>query len=94
MNAHNTYNTRSIYNIYNKSSYFHLIMSAACCLAVISSVMVNNAHAAPCFDNPQAAYSYLMAEEKAATQARDQAVININRATEGELTSLHGIGSN
>ena len=98
MNAHSTYNTRSIYHIYNKSSYLHLIMSAVCCLAIISSVMltsvmINNAHAAPCFDNPQAAYNHLIAQENAAIQARDQAVININRATEGELTSLHGIGS-
>ena len=73
-------------------------MSAVCCLAIISSVMltsvmINNAHAAPCFDNSQAAYNHLIAQENAAIQARDQAVININRATEGELTSLHGIGS-
>lgn len=95
MNAHST---RSIYNIYNKGSYVYLIMSAVCCLAIISSVMltsvmINNAHAAPCFDNPQAAYNHLMAQEQAETQARTQKSININRATEGELTSLHGIGS-
>lgn len=92
MNADNTHKR------YNQDLYVYLIMSAACYLAVISSVMltsvlVNNAHAAPCFDNPQAAYSYLMAQEQAETQARTQKTVNINRASESELTSLHGIGS-
>lgn len=54
---------------------------------------VNSAHAAPCFDSPQRAYEYLLAQEKSAIQARDQKMININRASEGELVSLHGIGS-
>jgi len=92
MNADNTHKR------YNQGLYVYLIMSAACYLAVISSVMltsvlVNNAHAAPCFDNPQAAYNYLMAQEQAETQARTQKTVNINRASESELTSLHGIGS-
>ncbi len=34
-----------------------------------------------------------MAQENAETQAREQATININRASEGELVSLNGIGS-
>lgn len=92
MNADNTHKP------YNQGLYVYLITSIAFCLAVISSVMltsvmVNNAHAAPCFDNPQAAYSYLMAQEQAETQARTQKTVNINRASESELTSLHGIGS-
>lgn len=55
--------------------------------------MYNSANAAPCFDNPQSAYNYLLAKEKSAIQARDQKTVNINRASEGELVSLHGIGS-
>ncbi|MGP4118830.1 ComEA family DNA-binding protein [Psychrobacter aquimaris] len=54
---------------------------------------LNSANAAPCFDNPQRAYEYLLAQESAKTQVRDQATININRASEGELVSLNGIGS-
>ena len=49
--------------------------------------------AVPCFDNVQSAYNYLLKQEIAQSQARDQSSININRATEAELTSLHGIGS-
>jgi len=55
---------------------------------------INTANAAPCFDNAQSAYNYLLTQETAQTQARIQSIININRATEGELTLLHGIGSN
>ena len=50
--------------------------------------------AAPCFDNAQSAYDYLLTQETVQTQARDQRSININRATEVELVSLDGIGSN
>ncbi|WP_058369859.1 ComEA family DNA-binding protein, partial [Psychrobacter sp. ENNN9_III] len=53
----------------------------------------NSGNAAPCFDNPQSAYEYLLAQENAKTQARDQSTVNINRASEGELVSLNGIGS-
>lgn len=53
----------------------------------------SNAQAAPCFDNPQRAYEYLLAKEAATVQAHDQATVNINRASEGELVSLNGIGS-
>jgi competence protein ComEA len=49
--------------------------------------------AAPCFDNAKSAYQYLLAQEKTEIQARDQATVNINRATESELVSLQGIGS-
>ncbi len=55
---------------------------------------INTANAAPCFDNAQSAYNYLLTQETVQTQARMQSIININRATEGELTLLHGIGSN
>ena len=50
-------------------------------------------HAAPCFDNPKHAYEYLLASEKLDIQAKTQTGVNINRASAGELTSLHGIGS-
>ena len=63
-----------------------------CCL-VLTIMTLNPANAAPCFDNTQRAYEYLLAQENAKTQAHDQATININRASEGELVSLHGIGS-
>ena len=55
---------------------------------------INTANAAPCFDNAQSAYNYLLTQETVQTQASMQSIININRATEGELTLLHGIGSN
>lgn len=64
------------------------------CLIVFISVIASSAQAAPCFDNPKSAYKYLLAQEKSETQARVQATVNINRATEGELVSLNGIGSN
>lgn len=54
---------------------------------------INTTNAAPCFDNAQSAYNYLLTQEKVQTQARMQSIININRATESELTLLHGIGS-
>ena len=63
-----------------------------CCLS-LTIMTLNPANAAPCFDNAQSAYAYLLAQENAKTQARDQATININLASEGELVSLNGIGS-
>ena len=51
------------------------------------------ATAAPCFDNAQSAYEYLLSQENIDSQVRTQFTININRATESELTTLHGIGS-
>lgn len=78
-------------NAHSKSAFTDLMVIAICCLVAI--FLCNSVHAAPRFDNPQSAYNYLLAQEKASVQARDQKVININRAGEGELTSLHGIGS-
>ena len=63
---------------------------SGCFLAIL---MLNNANAAPCFDNPQSAYEYLLSQESAETQAREQYTVNINLASEGELVSLNGIGS-
>ena len=74
------------------SSLTSLIKNMAFCLA-LTVMTINYVNAAPCFDNPQRAYEYLIAQEKSVIQARDQATININRASEGELVSLHGIGS-
>ncbi|PYE41048.1 ComEA family DNA-binding protein [Psychrobacter fozii] len=60
---------------------------------VLAILILNDANAAPCFDNPQRAYEYLLSQENAKNQARDQYTVNINRASEGELVSLNGIGS-
>lgn len=60
---------------------------------VLVLMRVSNANAAPCFDDPQQAYEYLIAQGAPNVQARDNATININTASEGELVSLHGIGS-
>ncbi len=62
-------------------------------LIVAFSAIINSAQATPCFDNPQMAYNYLLAQENLKTQALTQRGVNINRASEGELTSLNGIGS-
>lgn len=79
-------------NVHHRSSFTGLIANTVCCL-VLAIAVLNNANAAPCFDNPQRAYEYLLVQEKSAIQARDQKMININRASEGELVLLHGIGS-
>lgn len=59
-----------------------------------SLVLTNTAQ---CFSDPKAAYAYLQKQKKKVTAARqftaDHALVNINSATEGELTSLKGIGS-
>lgn len=79
------------------SSYSYISPSSYTAMSIVSLLfallMLNNAHAAPCFDNPQRAYAYLLAQENAKIQARDEATVNINRASEGELVSLNGIGS-
>ncbi|ALF59818.1 ComEA family DNA-binding protein [Psychrobacter urativorans] len=60
---------------------------------VVFTSALNHAQAEPCFDNPKSAYQYLLQQEKLTYQANTQMGININRATESELVSLHGIGS-
>lgn len=92
---------RNSMNATNKSlsikwQHANLFKNAAVFLLGIVSIMAMLSHpvlAAPCFDNAQSAYNYLLTQETAQSQARDQSSININRATEAELTSLHGIGS-
>ena len=79
-------------NAPNKQSIRSLLVGVIC-LALSFNIAINTANAAPCFDNAQSAYNYLLTQETAQTQARSQSIININRATEGELTLLHGIGS-
>ncbi|MGO2622995.1 MAG: ComEA family DNA-binding protein [Psychrobacter sp.] len=90
MNAHHKADFASL------TTLTSLIKNAAfgltCCLALIIMTF-NYANAAPCFDNPQRAYEYLLAQEAAQNQAYTQASININRATEAQLVSLYGIGS-
>ena len=79
-------------NAHPKVSFASLAKTAVlgCFLAIL---MLDNTNAAPCFDNPQSAYEYLLSLENAKTQAREQYIVNINRANEGELVSLDGIGS-
>lgn len=60
---------------------------------ILMIVMRMPAFAASCVADPQQAYDYLLAQERAQAQAREQVIVNINRASEGELVSLHGIGS-
>lgn len=79
-------------NAYSKNPFIGWIVRAGGCV-LLSIIILSNASAAPCFKDPQRAYEYLLAQEKSAIQARDQKIIDINRANEGELTSLHGIGS-
>lgn len=79
-------------NAPNKQSIRSLLIGVIC-LALSFNIAINTANAVPCFDNAQSAYNYLMTQEMAKTQAGSQSIININRATEGELTLLHGIGS-
>ena len=79
-------------NAHPKDSFASVAKTAilGCVLAIL---ILNDANAAPCFDNPQRAYEYLLSQENAKNQAREQYTVNINRASEGELVSLNGIGS-
>jgi len=79
-------------NAHRKFSFASLLTTTAFSL-LLSVVALSNANADPCFEDPQRAYEYLIAKEKAVTRAREQKIININRANEGELVSLDGIGS-
>lgn len=88
MNAEN----RSFYeSSFTKSAT--LAWGLAFALFFSFGTMVNEGQAAPCFDNAQSAYNYLLTQEELENQALSQNSININRASEGELTSLKGIGS-
>lgn len=69
------------------------LMTRVVVCSILATMAVTNSHAGPCFDNPKKAYEYLIAKENAVTQAREQYIVNINRANEGELVSLEGIGS-
>ena len=90
---------RNSMNASNKSLFIkwqhaNLFKNAAIFLVGIFFMLSHSVLAVPCFDNAQSAYDYLLTQEIVQTQARDQRSININRATEAELVSLHGIGSN
>ena len=90
---------RNSMNASNKSLFIkwqhaNLFKNAAIFLVGIFFMLSHSVLAAPCFDNAQSAYDYLLTQETVQTQARDQRSININRATEAELVSLDGIGSN
>lgn len=70
-------------------------LAKAVIFLTVIGMIISSSHvqAAPCFDNAQSAYDYLLATERSNTLARDQNMININRASESELVSLNGIGS-
>ena len=94
MNATN----KSLFTKYSfiKWQHANLFKNAAIFLVGIVSIMAMLSHpvlAAPCFDNAQSAYNYLLTQETAQSQARTQTSININRGTEAELVGLDGIGS-
>ncbi len=94
MNATN----KSLFTKYSfiKWQHANLFKNAAIFLVGIVSIMAMLSHpvlAAPCFDNTQSAYNYLLTQETAQSQARTQTIININRATEAELVGLDGVGS-
>ena len=94
MNATN----KSLFTKYSfiKWQHANLFKNAAIFLVGIVSIMAMLSHpvlAAPCFDNAQSAYNYLLTQETAQSQARTQTSININRATEAELVGLDGVGS-
>ena len=94
MNATN----KSLFTKYSfiKWQHANLFKNAAIFLVGIVSIMAMLSHpvfAAPCFDNAQSAYNYLLTQETAQSQARTQTSININRATEAELVALNGVGS-
>ena len=94
MNATN----KSLFTKYSfiKWQHVNLFKNAAIFLVGIVSIMAMLSHpvfAAPCFDNAQSAYNYLLTQETAQSQARTQTSININRATEAELVGLDGVGS-
>nr|WP_299038921.1 ComEA family DNA-binding protein [uncultured Psychrobacter sp.] len=55
--------------------------------------MIIKVQAAVCYADPKQAYEYLLAQENYEMQAREQAVVDINSASEGELVTLDGIGS-
>ena len=79
-----------------KWQHANLFKNAAIFLVGMVSIMAMLSHpvfAAPCLDNAQSAYNYLLTQETAQSQARTQTSININRATEAELVALDGVGS-
>jgi len=80
-------------NAQHKTSFTRMIMIAAFSLVSTVGTTIEANASEPCFDDPKRAYEYLIAKEQSVIQAREQKVININRASEGELVSLDGIGS-
>ena len=84
-------------NVRNRASIMYSALPRQVCFIFLLILLVTlnfyKANATPCFDNPKSAYQYLLQQEKLTTQANTQMGININRATESELVSLHGIGS-
>lgn len=82
-------NYRGVQN-HNKRSR---LGSSAILSVLILFFMIIKVQAAVCYADPKQAYEYLLAQENYETQAREQAVVDINSASEGELVTLDGIGS-
>ena len=80
-------------NAQHKTSFTRMIMIAVFSLVSTVGITIEANASEPCFDDPKRAYEYLIAKEQSVIQAREQKLININRASEGELVSLDGIGS-
>lgn len=65
-------------------------------ILLLQSLLMQPVHAQQCFNDAKAAYNYLIGEEqrdKKYSKAAAVFMININTATESELTTLKGIGS-
>lgn len=86
-------------NAYDKTAHGYIWqqhkLSLGCllCVTILFVMIAPKLQAAICYADAKQAYAYLLAQEKYETQAREQATININLATEAELVSLNGIGS-
>lgn len=83
-------------SVSDKPRYSYQLTRSAFCLALVfitTMGWVHYAQGAVCFADPKQAYNYLLAQENSELQARTQMAVNINRASEAELTTLRGIGS-
>ncbi|WP_230658176.1 ComEA family DNA-binding protein [Psychrobacter sp. I-STPA10] len=95
-------------NIEENKPLWHSTLTAIVFLALSSTdivALINHSYAevmitdksTQCFSDANQAYAYLLAQQAQQQYeqqaARDSVLVNINTATEGELTALDGIGS-
>lgn len=62
-------------------------------LLLFQLALMSSAWAQQCFADANEAYAHLVNQQKKQQLAKQSVVINLNTATEGELTQLKGIGS-